>query len=547
MRAENNAKTRRAFMIAKRKWELMMLAPVLESWKMSLQSVHFLLFLPIVAGLYFVLPPRVRRVWLLLSCYYFYFFAAPQYLPVLLCGTLFSYAAARAIAASRTQRAKRVFLLFGLLGLLLALSFFKYNAAYESLLTPAFSALGLAYNGAYFTTAAALGISFYSFMAIGYLVDLYRGDVPLEKSLVGHALFLGFFPAVTSGPISRAGDLMPQLNKTDRCFESQNWKEGLRLAAVGFFKKLAVADTLVLFVNTVYADLSAYSGFTLSLAAVLFAIQLYFDFSGYTDIALGAALLFGIRLKPNFNTPFYATNFSGFWARWHMSLSTFLQDYVFMPLVWSRWPEKLPILGKKMSKPPMLSSILIVFLISGIWHGDTLCFVVWGLLQAAFRIGEELLHRFVGKPKKRLPRWQRIGKTAVVLVLWVESLVFFRVGLTSGGSVTQAVSALVRQFSGISFTQTAQALYSSVAPLFYGYGSLVALFFVFTALCTAGALYADWVQCFRLKGTPWQEGLSTLRPALRWAIYYGLVLCAFAGFIIGSGGFGGASFLYGGF
>ncbi len=525
----------------------MSVSPVLESFKMSFQSVHFLLFLPLAAGVFYVLPLGVRRIWLLLVSYYFYFFAAPTYLPILLCASLFSYAAARGIAAADTQRGKRCFLGLGLLGLLLALSFFKYNAVYEGLLAPLVSAVGVEYNAGYFSTAAALGISFFTFMAVGYLVDLYRGDVPLEKSFIGHALFLGFFPAVTSGPISRAADLMPQLQDVNRRFEANNWQEGLRIAAGGFFKKLAVADTLALFVNTVYADLAAYSGLTLSLAAVLFAIQLYFDFSGYTDIALGAALLFGIRLKPNFNTPFYATNFSGFWARWHMSLSSFLQDYVFMPLVWSRWPEKLPILGKKVEKPPMLSSIALVFLISGIWHGDTLCFVVWGLLQAAFRIGEEGLHRFVGKPKKRLPKWQRVGKTAVVLVLWVESLVFFRVGLSPGGSVAEAASALLRQFSGVSLAETVQVLYDSVAPLFYGYGGLVAVFFVFTGLCTAFALYADWIQCFRLKGQPWQQGLLRLRPSLRWLVYYGLVLCAFAGFIMGSGGFGGASFLYGGF
>ncbi len=525
----------------------MALSLVLESWKMSFQSVHFLLFLPLSAGIYFVLPSFVRKVWLLLVSYYFYFFAAPQYLPVLFCGTLFSYIAARGIAAAQTQKGKRAFLSLGLLGLLGALSFFKYNAAYESLISPVFSSLGISYHGDYFLTAAALGISFYTFMAVGYLVDLYRGDVPLEKSFVGHALFLGFFPAVSSGPISRAGDLMPQLADVHRRFDAENWKEGLRLAAGGFFKKLAVADTLALFVNTVYGDLAAYSGATLTLAAVLFAIQLYFDFSGYTDIALGAALLFGIRLKPNFNTPFYATNFSGFWARWHMSLSGFLQDYVFMPLVWSRWTEKLPVIGKTVSKPPMLSSITIVFLISGIWHGDTMCFIMWGALQAAFRIGEELLHRYVGKPKKRPPRWQRIGKTAVVLVLWVESLVFFRVGLNSEGTVYDAFSAIVRQFTQFSLAQTIEVLYNSVAPLFYGYGYLVALFYVFTIICTSFALYADWLQCFRLKGKPWSEGVLQLKPTLRWAVYYGLVVASFIGFLIGSGGFGGASFLYGGF
>ncbi len=524
----------------------MSLSLFLESWKMSIQSVHFLLFLPLAAGAYFLLPRGLRRGWLLLASLYFYFFAAPRYLPVLLCGILFSYVAARGIAAANSQQAKRVWLLFGIAGLALALTFFKYNTFFESMLSPAFSAMGVDYNGGYFVTASAVGISFYTFMAIGYLIDLYRGDVPLEKSLVGHALFLSFFPSVTSGPIARAGDVMPQLSDISRAFSAQNWADGLRLMAVGFFKKLAVADLLAIFVNGVYSDLPAYSGFTLTAAAVLFALQLYFDFSGYTDIALGAALLFGIRLKQNFNTPFFATNYSGFWSRWHISLSTWLQDYIFMPLVWSRWTEKIPVLGKKVSKPPMLSPIAAVFLVSGLWHGDTLCFLVWGALQAVFRIGEELLHRRLGKPKKNPSFWLRFGKTAVVLVLWVESLVFFKVGF-QGGGVGEACAALLRQFTGWSLAGSWQAFYASFAAVFFDRSFLVAAVLAFLCFGTALALWADWMQCFRLKGMHPAEGLLLLRPSLRWALYFLLVLGSFAGFIAGSGGFGGPSFVYGGF
>ncbi len=519
---------------------------LLESWKMSFPSVHFLLFLPLAAGAYFLLPAKLRRGWLLFCSLYFYFFAAPRYLPVLLCGMLFSYAAARGIAAASSQGARRGWLLLGVLGLVAALSFFKYNAFYESLLSPAFSALGVDFNGSYFVTAYAVGVSFYTFMAIGYLIDLYRGDVPLEKSLVGHALFLSFFPAVSSGPISRAGELMPQLNDGTRRFSAESWAAGLRLMAVGFFKKLAVADLLAIYVDSIYGDLAAHSGLSLGLAAVLYALQLYFDFSGYTDIALGAARLFGIKLKQNFNTPFFATNYSGFWSRWHISLSSWLQDYIFTPLVWSRWTEKIPLLGKRVTKPPMLSPILVVFLVSGLWHGDTLCFLVWGGLQAVFRVGEELLHRRLGKPRKHPPLWQRFGKTALVLVLWVESLVFFRVG-AGGGSVAEAASALVRQFTGWAWAESWQGFYASYAAVFFGKGALVGAALAFMAACTLFALWADWMQCFRLKGLHPAEGLLLLRPAGRWVLYFLLVLGSFAGFLAGSGGFGGGNFLYGGF
>ncbi len=528
---------------------------ILESWKMSFQSVHFLLFLPLAAGAYFLLPGRARPVWLLLASYYFYFFAAPKYLVVLVFATALSYLLARGIAAAKSAGAKRGRMLVSVAAMLLLLSFFKYNGFFEALLTPLFAFFGADYHGGYFVTAAALGIGFYILSAVGYLVDLARGDVPLQRNFIIHALFLGFFPSVVSGPINRAGDLMPQLADTTRRFDAAGAANGLRLMAIGFFKKLAVADTLAVYANYIYDDLPAHSGLSLTLAAFTFMLQLYFDFSGYTDIALGTAGILGIRLPQNFNTPYFSTNFSQFRARWHISLSAFLQDYVFTPLVWGRWTEKLPIVGKKVQNPPVLSSLVVVFLASGLWHGDTLCYVVWGLFQAAFRIGEELLHRRFGKPKKKPSFWQRAGKTAVVLVLWMESLVFFKVGMMRGdelkgiepGTVGMAFSALARQFSGISLRQTATDIYTAVAKGFFDKPYMVAMFILFVVICVAVAIWADWVQCFRLKGESLATGLLRLSPAKRWCVYYFIVLCCFAAFLAQNGGFDSASFLYGGY
>lgn len=528
---------------------------------MSFQSVHFLLFLPLAAGAYFLLPARFRRAWLLLASYYYYFFAAPRHLVVLLAGTLFSYLAVRLIGAANSVAARRGWLAFGILGMVAGLCLFKYSGSIEPVFSHIFEQLGVPFDEAaqnwyrgYFSTAAALGVSFYTFAAVGYLIDVYNKDVPVEKNFLTHALFLGFFPSVASGPIPRAAGLMPQLRDTSRRFDPAGAAAGLRLMATGFFKKLAVSDTLAVFVNYVYADVIAekpeLSGFTLTLAAFLFMLQLYFDFSSYTDIARGAAAIFGVALPENFNTPYYATNFSAFWARWHMSLSSWLQDYIFTPLVWSRWPEKLPVIGKRVQNPPVLSSIAAVFLISGLWHGDTLCFLVWGALMAAYRIGEELLHRTLGKPKKNPKPLARAGKTAVVLLLWMEGLVFFRVGIpasTGPGTVQQAASALLRQFTGISLTQTAAAIWQSVSAIFFNKTYMIVLFLLFIVVCLLVALWADWMQCFRWGGVRPAEVIPRLKPAARWGVYFFLVLACFAAFLAQNGGFGNVSFLYGGF
>ncbi len=516
-----------------------------RAWPMSFSSLHFVFFLPLCAGAYFLLPGRLRRAWLLLCSYWFYFFAAPRYLPVLLLGTLASWAGGLWASGRKTQRARRGCMLAAVGFLLLILAFFKVNGFFAVFLSPLFAALGASYSGGLFTTAAALGISFYTFTAAGYLIDVYRGDVAAEKNLLNYALFLGFFPSVAMGPINRAGVLLPQLKDTARRFSPAGAADSLRTMAIGLFKKLAVADTLAVFTGAVYGNLPAYSGLTLTAAALCFALQLYFDFSGYTDIARGAAKLLGIHLPQNFQNPYYATNFSQFWQRWHISLSCWLQDYIFTPLVWSRWPEKLPLLRRFAKKPPVLSSIAAVFVVSGVWHGDTLCFLVWGALMALYRIGEELLHRVLGKPKKHPGLAARIGKTAVVLVLWVEGLVFFKVGMAHGGTVADALSALGRQF--VPGGSLAADVFGAVQSGFYQDSRIAMLFIAFMAFCLALALWADWAQCHRLKGGSLAAGVAGLPAAAKWLVYFVLAVCCFAGFVLQSGGFSGTSFLYGGF
>lgn len=526
----------------------------LETWIMSFQSVHYFLFLPLVVGAYFLVPAKLRTVWLLVASYYFYFFAAPRYLVILLCGTIFTYLFGLLIAAAASSKRKQVIATAGIIGLVAWLAFFKYNDFILPFLSSWLPAIGGAIPPNFFLVTEALGISFYTFTSIGYLIDLSRGDVPAEKNPLTFALFLSFFPSVLMGPISRASSLLPQLTDTSRKFNPQNAADGLRRMSIGYFKKLAVADTVAIFVNAVFgSSLASYNGFTLGMALLAYAFQLYFDFSGYSDIALGSAQLLGIKIPENFNTPYFSTNFSSFWSRWHISFSAWLQDYIFTPLVWSRWTERIPFIGKHVKKPPVLSSIAVVFLVSGLWHGNTFAFVVWGALQAVYRIGEELLHRFVGKPKKRPPLPSRIGKTLVVFILWVQSLLFFRIGNMNHTTITDAASAFMRQFSGYAtglsdnmatFQTTLTAAYASGI---YNHAIIIKASLLFTAVCLLVAIWADWYQFAKCKGKPIATKLPSLPAPAKWLAYYFIVGACFAAFMLQSGGFAGTNFVYGGF
>ena len=239
--------------------------------------------------------------------------------------------------------------------------------------------------------AMPLGISFTSFAAIAYLIDATRGDCEVETSFIRLALFLNFFATVTQGPICRAGALLPQLSAEHR-FDAARTVRALRLYALGLFKYIAVADVLNMVVDTVFPHYADYSAPMLILTAVMYTFYLYFSFSGYSEISRATGLVLGLDLPENFKTPFYATNFSGFWSRWHISFSSWLQDYLFMPLAWAD-------LGR-FGRLPTELCVFCVFFASGFWHGSTAPFIIWGLLQAVYRVGEELLHRRFGKPKK---------------------------------------------------------------------------------------------------------------------------------------------------
>ena len=523
-------------------------------FRVSFQSFSYFAFLPLVAFAYLKLAPKRFQTGLLLAAsLLFYWFNRPsaaqygglwQALPLaLLCAScVFVWRLGLAIQAAAPPRRGRL-LAFGAALLLLVLALFKYYNLVLPLLPLA--------PGALHSLPFPLGVSFYTFAALSYLIDVRRGDLPAERSLVGLAAFLCFFGTITAGPICRARLILPQL-KAEHRFEAARTVRALQLFALGLFKKVAVADVLLLFAQQVFGDLSGHGGPALLLALVFYTFYLYFDFVGYSEMARASALLLGLDIPENFKTPFFATNFSGFWSRWHISLSSWLQDYLFTPLVWAD-ASRLPLVGRRVSRLSPVFCVAVVFFLSGFWHGSTLPFVVWGLLQAVYRAGEELLHQRLGKPKKRAPARLLWAKRGAVFCLWVFSMAFFAMGSGVGQpagaqyGVAEAFALLAGLFRGWAPGRFAAEIWQAVLHGFYAQPLMAAAYLVFLALALALAFWLDWQRNFHFKNGSEELVLAAQKPAVRWALYYALVLGVFAGLVIQNGGFAGGSFAYGGF
>jgi D-alanyl-lipoteichoic acid acyltransferase DltB (MBOAT superfamily) len=341
---------------------------------MLFNSLQYLLFFPTVCLVYFALPQRFRWMLLLAASYYFYACWRVEYLVLILLSTAVDYGAGLGLGRAHGRWARRA-LLAASLGVNLGLLFgFKYlNFASESIevVLRSFNPL---YDAPLFDILLPVGISFYTFQTLGYTIDVFRGERPPERHLGRFALYVAFFPQLVAGPIERSQHLLPQFAERRR-FDWDRVADGLRLMLWGFFKKLVVADRLAIFVTEVFDHPAAYDGLAVWIAAWFFAIQIYCDFSGYSDIAIGSAQVLGIRLMDNFRMPYFAANIREFWQRWHISLSTWFRDYVYIPLG-----------GSRVSLARWQVNVLAVFLVSGLWHGASWTFVFWGALHGLYFI-----------------------------------------------------------------------------------------------------------------------------------------------------------------
>ena len=346
---------------------------------MLFNSWQFAVFLPIVFALYWLLPHRCRWALLLAASYYFYMSWNAKYIILILFTTAASYCAALLLERSGSQARKRAILAVTLFICLGVLGVFKYFNFFSQSLSALLESMSIHLHPVTLQLLLPVGISFYTFQTLSYVIDVYRGEVKAERHFGIYATFISFFPQLVAGPIERTRNLLPQI-KAEHHFSYCQAVQGLRVMVWGFFKKMVIADNLAVYVDLVYDNVHSFHGFALVLASVFFAIQIYCDFSGYSDIARGTAKLMGIELMENFRSPYFSTSVREFWSRWHISLSSWFRDYVYIPLG-----------GNRVKKLRHWANLLITFLVSGLWHGANWTFVVWGGIHGAAQIAEDAL------------------------------------------------------------------------------------------------------------------------------------------------------------
>lgn len=369
---------------------------------MLFNSGEFLVFFPFVVLCYYLIPQKFRYIWLFLCSYFFYMCWNVAYGLLLFGTTLVTYIGARMLEGageepSGIKRKNRILAIVILLGIG-TLGIFKYA---QFAINTVQSVLGIAHvkiGLPVVSIVVPVGISFYLFQSVGYVIDVYRGTIKAEKNFILYATFISFFPQLVAGPIERANRLLPQF-KEEHFFDYKAVKDSLLLMLWGFFIKLVIADRIAIFVNIVYDGYEAFDGWIVILATVLFAFQIYCDFAGYSIIAKGAAGVMGFELMDNFKAPYCASGIREFWARWHISLTQWFRDYIYIPLG-----------GNRKGKLRKYLNTIIVFFVSGLWHGADWSYVLWGTLNGVYIVLEEV----TGKGREKLAGFLRMKPTNVI-------------------------------------------------------------------------------------------------------------------------------------
>ncbi|MBR5994594.1 MAG: MBOAT family protein [Lachnospiraceae bacterium] len=405
---------------------------------MLFNSFEFIIFFPIVVAAYLILPKRIKPVWLLLSSYFFYMCWNAKYIVLILFSTLVTYLTAILIDRERPAKVRKAILACGITLNLLVLFLFKYFDFFLSNISHITEKIGMGSLSNPFSFVLPVGISFYTFQAVGYVIDVYRGDVKAEKNIINYALFVSFFPQLVAGPIERSKNLLTQIKsiREKNLFSYDSMVSGFGLMLWGMLLKTMIADRAAVFVDNIFSTYSMYGTVELVFGALLFTLQIYADFSGYSAIAIGAARVMGINLCTNFNTPYFATSIADFWARWHISLSTWFKDYVYIPLG-----------GNRKGKVRKYINLIITFLVSGLWHGASWNYVAWGLLHGLYRVIGEVTGSIRAKAydalhvKKDVFSYNLL-KRLITFVLVAFAWIFFR-----ARSLKVAVGYIHRMFT----------------------------------------------------------------------------------------------------
>lgn len=460
---------------------------------MNFNSLAFLIYLPVVVGLYWVLPFKARKYWLLAASYFFYMYWNPAFLFLLLFSTAVDYCCGRGIEANRERKDLcRFFLGCSLCMNLGLLFFFKYFDFFAGSINDLCALWGFSYRVPRLGLILPVGISFYTFQTLSYTIDVYRGKMEPERDFITFALFVSYFPQLVAGPIDRADNLLPQLKK-EQVFRYDQAAHGVRLMVWGFFKKCVCAAYLSRLADAVYNDVSNASGGAAALATAAFALQIYCDFGGYSDIARGCSEMMGVELMVNFKAPYFALSMRDFWKRWHISLTSWFREYVYFPLG-----------GSRRGFARTLRNTLIVFALSGLWHGASWTFVVWGLLHALYLCAELIWNRLRHNAPKAPGPCCKALLLLKTFVLACIAWTFFR-----ADTMADALAVLGAAFAGLRHPLTWM---QDAWHLLTAGGTLTAAITVFSVLVL---LLGDLLD----EKNDAMAAVGRLRPAARYALY----------------------------
>ena len=403
--------------------------------------------------LYFITPTKWRYLILLVSSYYFYMSWNPNYVFLILFTTFISYFTAIKIENSVSKINKKLYLTISILSSLSVLFFYKYFNFFGSTINELFRLTNIDVRVSYYSLLLPVGISFYTFQTLSYSIDVYKGKIKTERHFGIYALYVSFFPQLVAGPIERSTNLLPQFReKQELCFK--NFVMGFKWIIIGLFMKLVVADRLSLYVDAVYNNVYEHSGLTYLIATVLFAYQIFCDFAGYSSIAIGVSRTMGYQLMTNFRRPYFASSISDFWHRWHISLSTWFRDYFYIPLG-----------GSRVGIPRWYFNLFLTFLISGLWHGASWTFVIWGALHGIYIVIENMFKLQLKKYKKT-SIIERLSRIILVFCLVNFAWIFFR-----ANNVEESFYIIRNLFDWEA------PIYLDYKVFFYGFLGLMILFF----------------------------------------------------------------------
>jgi D-alanyl-lipoteichoic acid acyltransferase DltB (MBOAT superfamily) len=468
---------------------------------MLFNSIDFAIFLPIVFALYWFVSNKSlkqQNLFLLVASYYFYACWDWRFLFLLMFSTLLDYFTGLKMESAPSRKYKKFWFWLSVSVNLGFLAVFKYYDFFATSFADAFSLFGIKINPTTLNIILPVGISFYTFHGLSYVIDIYQSKIKAEKNFVDYAVFVSFFPLLVAGPIERATHLLPQI-KQKRTFNYTEAVNGLRQILWGLFKKVVIADNCAEVANQIFNNSELYSGSTLILGAIFFAFQIYGDFSGYSDIAIGTARLFGIELLRNFAFPYFSRDIAEFWRRWHISLSTWFRDYLYIPLG-----------GSKVGTLMKVRNTFIIFLVSGFWHGANWTFLIWGFLNALYIMPSILLKTnrqnldIVAKGRT-FPSLKEFFSMALTFSLTVLAWIFFR-----ADNVTHAFHYISEIFSPSLFS----------LPQFLGMGK--ALITTFLVIIFMLVEWSGRENKYAIEKT----GQTWVMP-LRYAMYYSIILAIF--------------------